>query len=144
MIALALKGEARPKGKPLDKDAHNRLAQKIAENGAVLLKNEGSILPLAETDIVLIGEMARTMRYQGAGSSHINPTMLTTLCDALPAVPFNPGCDEKGNVTEESSPLRQPPPSRQTSPWSAQGCPIFTNPKALTVKRWPCPRATTA
>lgn len=102
VLALALKGEARPKGKPLDKDAHNRLAQKIAENGAVLLKNEGSILPLAETDIVLIGEMARTMRYQGAGSSHINPTMLTTLCDALPAVPFNPGCDEKGNVTEES------------------------------------------
>ena len=102
VIALALKGESRPKGHAFDKDAHNALAQKIAENGAVLLKNEGSILPLETKDIVLIGEMARTMRYQGAGSSHINPTQLTTLCDALPDVPFTAGCDDKGAVTEES------------------------------------------
>ena len=102
VIALALKGESRPKGHAFDKDAHNALAQKIAENGAVLLKNEGGILPLDAGDIALIGEMARTMRYQGAGSSHINPTQLTTLCDALPGVPFAPGCDVKGAVTEES------------------------------------------
>ena len=102
VIALALKGESRPKGHAFDKDAHNALAQKISENGAVLLKNEGGILPLDAGDIALIGEMARTMRYQGAGSSHINPTQLTTLCDALPGVPFAPGCDVKGAVTEES------------------------------------------
>lgn len=102
VIALALKGESRPKGHAFDKDVHNALAQKIAENGAVLLKNEGGILPLDAGDIALIGEMARTMRYQGAGSSHINPTQLTTLCDALPGVPFAPGCDVKGAVTEES------------------------------------------
>ena len=102
VIALALKGESRPKGHAFDKDAHNALAQKIAENGAVLLKNEDGILPLETKDIVLIGEMARTMRYQGAGSSHINPTRLTTLCDALLSVPFAPGCDVKGAVTEES------------------------------------------
>ena len=102
VIALALKGESRPKGHAFDKDAHNALAQKIAENGAVLLKNEGGILPLDAGDIALIGEMARTMRYQGAGSSHINPTQLTTLCDALPGVPFAAGCDVKGAVTEES------------------------------------------
>ena len=102
VIALALKGESRPKGRAFDKDAHNALAQKIAENGAVLLKNEGGILPLETKDIVLIGEMARTMRYQGAGSSHINPTKLTSLCDALPGVPFTAGCDDKGAVTEES------------------------------------------
>lgn len=102
VIALALKGENRPKGRAFDKDAHNALAQKIAENGAVLLKNEGGILPLDAGDIALIGEMARTMRYQGAGSSHINATKLTTLCDALPDVPFAAGCDVKGAVTEES------------------------------------------
>ena len=102
VIALALKGESRPKGHAFDKDAHNALAQKIAENGAVLLKNEGGILPLDAGDIALIGEMARTMRYQGAGSSHINPTKLTSLCDALPDVPFTAGCDAKGEVTEES------------------------------------------
>lgn len=102
VIALALKGESRPKGRAFDKDAHNALAQKIAENGAVLLKNEDDILPLDAGGIALIGEMARTMRYQGAGSSHINPTRLTTLCDAMPGVPFAVGCDVKGTVTEES------------------------------------------
>ena len=102
VIALALKGENRPKGRAFDRDAHNALAQRIAENGAVLLKNEDGILPLETKDIVLIGEMARTMRYQGAGSSHINPTKLTSLCDALPDVPFTAGCDAKGEVTEET------------------------------------------
>lgn len=102
VIALALKGESRPKGRAFDKDAHNALAQKIAENGAVLLKNEDNILPLDAGGIALIGEMARTMRYQGAGSSHINLTQLTTLCDAMPGVPFAAGCDVKGTVTEES------------------------------------------
>lgn len=102
VIALALKGESRPKGRAFDKDTHNALAQKIAENGAVLLKNEDNILPLDVGGIALIGEMARTMRYQGAGSSHINPTQLTTLCDAMPGVPFAAGCDVKGTVTEES------------------------------------------
>lgn len=102
VIALALKGESCPKGRAFDKDAHNALAQKIAENGAVLLKNEDNILPLDAGGIALIGEMARTMRYQGAGSSHINATKLTTLCDALPDVPFAAGCDVKGAVTEGS------------------------------------------
>lgn len=102
VIKLALKGQNRTKGQAFDKEAHNALAQKIAENGAVLLKNEDNILPLDKNDIVLIGEMARTMRYQGAGSSHINPTKLTSLCDALPNVPFAVGCDDKGAVTEKS------------------------------------------
>lgn len=102
VIKLALKGQNRTKGRAFDKEAHNALAQKIAENGAVLLKNENKILPLDKNDIVIIGEMARTMRYQGAGSSHINPTKLTSLCDALPDVPFAVGCDDKGAVTEES------------------------------------------
>ncbi len=102
VIALALKGINRHKGRTFDKEAHNALAQKIAESGAVLLKNDDGILPLDANDIVLIGEMARTMRYQGAGSSHINPTKLTSLCDALPNVPFAEGCDDKGNVTEKS------------------------------------------
>ena len=102
VIALALKGDNRPKNRLFDREAHDALARKIAESGAVLLKNEDGILPVQPEKIALIGEMARTMRYQGAGSSHINPTQLTSLCDALPGVPFAAGCDEKGNVTEES------------------------------------------
>lgn len=101
VIALALKGTSRPKGLAFDANTHNALAQKIAECGAVLLKNEGGLLPLKKENVVLIGEMARTMRYQGAGSSHINPTKLTALCDVWPEVPFVSGCDANGAVTEE-------------------------------------------
>ncbi len=102
VIQLALRGSKRSKGKPFDRISHHNLAQTVAEGGAVLLKNEDHILPLDPADVVLIGEMARTMRYQGAGSSHINPTQLTTLRDAWPQVPFVPGCDENGATTAES------------------------------------------
>lgn len=102
VIALVLKSQTRPKGKPFDREAHHALARRVAESGAVLLKNEDGILPLQAEDAVLIGEMARTMRYQGSGSSHINPTRLISLCEAWPQAPFVPGCDTKGNVTEES------------------------------------------
>lgn len=102
VIALAQKGKTRPKGRPFDQQAHHALARQVAEQGAVLLKNEGDILPLQAADVVLIGEMARTMRYQGSGSSHINPTRLTSLCDVWQEAPFVSGCDDKGNVTEES------------------------------------------
>lgn len=102
VIALALKSQTRPKGKPFDREAHHALARRVAESGAVLLKNEDGVLPLQAEDVVLIGEMARTMRYQGSGSSHINPTRLISLCEAWPQAPFVPGCDTKGNVTEES------------------------------------------
>lgn len=102
VIALALRCAALEKGKPFDVDAHNDTARRVAEGGAVLLKNEDALLPLANAEgAVFIGEMANTMRYQGAGSSHINPTKLITLRDALPDIPFIPCCDAKGDVTEK-------------------------------------------
>ncbi|VXB52632.1 Thermostable beta-glucosidase B [Arthrobacter sp. 9V] len=70
----------------VDFDAHHALAGRIAAEGTVLLSNEGHLLPLsaAEGDtIAVIGEFARTPRYQGAGSSHVNPTRLD---DALTAI----------------------------------------------------------
>ena len=85
----------------IDWDTHHALALKVAEQGAVLLKNEDNILPLAESDMALIGYMAANLRYQGSGSSHINPTKLVNISDALPNVP---GCacgDKLGNVTEQ-------------------------------------------
>jgi len=58
-----------------DVEAHHALARKVAEQGVVLLKNENNILPLAEkTKVVVIGDFAQTPRYQGAGSSLVNPT----------------------------------------------------------------------
>lgn len=58
-----------------DQEEHHQLARKAATEGMVLLKNEDSILPLAkETNIAVIGAFALKPRYQGGGSSHINPT----------------------------------------------------------------------
>lgn len=85
----------------VDWDAHHALAQQVAEQGAVLLKNEENILPLTESDTVLIGHMAGNLRYQGSGSSHINPTKLVSITQALPHVPYAPCGDGLGNVTEE-------------------------------------------
>lgn len=84
----------------IDWDAHHALALKVAEQGAVLLKNEDQILPLEQTDMVLIGHMAANMRYQGSGSSHINPTKLRNITDAMPNVPCCVCGDALGNVTE--------------------------------------------
>ena len=58
-----------------DVEAHHALARKAAEEGIVLLKNESNILPLAEkTKVAVIGDFAKNPRYQGAGSSLVNPT----------------------------------------------------------------------
>jgi len=90
------------KSSPMDLDAHHALAQTVAEQGAVLLKNEDGILPLSSPDMVLIGHMAKEMRYQGTGSSHINPTRLVNLTEAMSGIPFADCCDAQGNVTEDA------------------------------------------
>jgi len=67
-----------------DSQAHHSLARKVVGESAVLLKNEGNILPLqAGIRIALIGEFAKVPRYQGAGSSLINPSQLDNLYDEL-------------------------------------------------------------
>lgn len=68
----------------VDEEAHHALARKAAEQGAVLLKNAGGILPLKEGQrLAVLGNMAEEMRYQGAGSSHVNPTRLSEAGKAL-------------------------------------------------------------
>lgn len=63
---------------------NHELARKIAEDSMVLLKNEGDILPLKkDKKYALIGAFAKTPRYQGGGSSHINPTRVTSITDVL-------------------------------------------------------------
>ena len=68
----------------VDQDAHHDLARRAAARSAVLLKNEGSRLPLAEgTRVAVVGDFAQTPRYQGAGSSAVNPTRLDSVLDVL-------------------------------------------------------------
>lgn len=67
---------AKKQAAPFDADAHHALARECAENSAVLLKNDG-VLPLKEgTEVAVIGDFAFEPRYQGAGSSVVNPTRL--------------------------------------------------------------------
>jgi beta-glucosidase len=82
-----------------DRDAHHALAREVAGRSIVLLKNDG-VLPLATATgrtIAVVGEFARTPRYQGAGSSQIVPTRLDNALDEIRAlagdstVTFAPG-----------------------------------------------------
>lgn len=85
LIDLARKAQERPAASgPLDVAAHNALAREAAGRSIVLLRNEGGILPLRRTaKLAVIGEFARTPRYQGAGSSQINPTRLDNALDEI-------------------------------------------------------------
>ena len=72
--------------KEFDVEAHHALARKAAAETAVLLKNEEGILPLAPgTRVAVLGDMALEPRYQGAGSSVVNPTKLDKPIDCLRA-----------------------------------------------------------
>ncbi len=67
-----------------DKKAHHALARKAASESAVLLKNEDGILPLRSgTRVALIGDFAFEPRYQGAGSSMVNATMLDKMSEMI-------------------------------------------------------------
>lgn len=110
---LRLVGRSRTEpGPEPDADAHHELAREAAAAGAVLLKNDpvgGSpLLPLQpdEADLLVVGELARTPRYQGAGSSQVNPTRLDDALTALRAatgreLPFAAGYTLDGNTFED-------------------------------------------
>ncbi|MEO8094332.1 MAG: glycoside hydrolase family 3 C-terminal domain-containing protein, partial [Pseudolysinimonas sp.] len=75
--------------------AHHALAREAAAESIVLLRNEADLLPLATAQAIgVIGEFARTPRFQGAGSSQVNPTRIDSALDAISAiapVEFAPG-----------------------------------------------------
>jgi beta-glucosidase len=104
-----------------DADAHHALAREIAGRAIVLLKNDGALLPLPAAgesagpgqsgqsvqSIAVLGEFARTPRYQGGGSSHITPTMLDDALTEITAataatVRFAPGYSADGAAADSS------------------------------------------
>jgi beta-glucosidase len=61
----------------IDVDKHHAVARKVAEEAIVLLKNEDAILPLAKNaKVAVLGKFAAEPRFQGGGSSHMNPAQL--------------------------------------------------------------------
>lgn len=72
------------KGKKFDVEAHHEMAQKAAEGSIVLLKNDEKLLPLEKgAKVAVIGDFAQKPRYQGAGSSVVNPTKLVSTLDVI-------------------------------------------------------------
>ncbi|WP_342767485.1 glycoside hydrolase family 3 protein [Calidifontibacter indicus] len=108
VLELVAKAVAAQSDQSFDADADHALAREVATRTAVLLKNDGGVLPLdaaAAADVVVVGEMARTPRYQGAGSSQVNPTRLVSALDALTErgldLPFAPGYRLAGAPQEQ-------------------------------------------
>ena len=103
VIALALKAvETLKEEYKADYKRHHELAVRVAESGAVLLKNDNHLLPLKQGRRILIaGNMAKKVRYQGAGSSHINPVELHEPIEYLKDYDYAQGCDERGDTTDK-------------------------------------------
>jgi len=89
ILNIVFKASETPKGGTFDADAHHALAERIAAEGIILLKNNG-VLPLADPQhIAVIGRSAREAHFQGGGSSHINPTKVSVPYKELQQVAGN-------------------------------------------------------
>ena len=107
-VILSVTGSIKSlEGKPFDMEKHHAMAAKASEQSIVLLKNENDILPLKKgTKVAVIGEFAQKARYQGAGSSVVNPTKLDhTMCVIgnfnLDVAGFEPGYPRSGKGNAE-------------------------------------------
>lgn len=93
-----------------DPEAHHALARQVAGESMVLLKNEDDILPLKRSSkIALIGALAKEPRYQGSGSSQINPTRLEDISEELTRsaganaqIAYAKGYELNGDATNEA------------------------------------------
>ncbi|WP_339316260.1 glycoside hydrolase family 3 C-terminal domain-containing protein [Paenibacillus sp. FSL R10-2734] len=90
------------KSQEIDFKKHHKVAQRAAEESIVLLKNEGKILPLQKgKTVAVIGDFAKEARYQGAGSSIVNPTILDNILDCfgqsgIVNIGYEPGFERYG------------------------------------------------
>ena len=103
VLTVLIEGcEAIGRGRQISADDAHRKAVAAAESSVVLLRNDG-ILPLVDPTqrIAIIGEFADVPRYQGAGSSLVNPTRVSTARHELAAsglriAGYEPGFERLG------------------------------------------------
>ncbi|QRN93024.1 glycoside hydrolase family 3 C-terminal domain-containing protein [Archangium violaceum] len=112
LLAVVLKAsESRRSGARADLEQHHVLARQVAGESIVLLKNEDHLLPVdvgGKKKIALIGAFAKDPRYQGAGSSQVNPTRISNAYDELVAlvggserIGYASGYDSEGVTTAQ-------------------------------------------
>jgi beta-glucosidase len=112
LLAVILEGKDRHRPAIMfDATQHDMLAKRAAGESLVLLKNAGNLLPLAllkTKTLAVIGAFAKMPRYQGAGSSQVNPTRVSTAYDELMklagqdvAIRYAPGYTDEGATTDE-------------------------------------------
>ena len=86
VLTVAAAAAGLPAPTPYDLDGHHALATRIAAEAITLLRNENDLLPLsAGTSVALIGDLADTPRFQGSGSSQVNPTRVESPRELLEA-----------------------------------------------------------
>lgn len=105
VIHLIRRGQL-PTPRPCDFDAHHELARRVAAAGMVLLANDGTLPLRPQARLAVIGAFAEHPRYQGAGSSQVNPTRLDAALDALRMraageVVYHPGYDLRTGATDD-------------------------------------------
>jgi len=106
VVELLQRGRRDGAEHPSDRDEHHRLARTAAAAGSVLLRNEG-VLPLpAGRRVAVVGAFAEQPRYQGAGSSQVNPTRLDDAltewrrrADDVASLVYAPGYDARTGGT---------------------------------------------
>ena len=86
VVNVASASAGLPAPTPYDVDEHHKLATRITSEAITLLRNEDDLLPLsAGTRVALIGDLADTPRFQGSGSSQVNPTRVEAPRELLEA-----------------------------------------------------------
>lgn len=117
VVSLILKAkEGAQAGFCYNMAAHHALARRAAAESSVLLKNENHALPLqAGQSVAVIGAFAKTPRYQGAGSSKINPSQLDNALEELlkqgfaaeyaPGYSLEPGAKADAAMIDEAAAL---------------------------------------
>jgi beta-glucosidase len=112
LLAVVLKAKAFHRvNTTFDPERHDILARRAAAESVVLLKNAGNLLPLNFNEsktVALIGGFAKTPRYQGSGSSQVNPTRISSAYDELAklagknvVLSYSAGFTEEGSTTDE-------------------------------------------
>ena len=105
-LVLDTKAAVEKAPRTFDAAAHHALARRAAAQSIVLLRNEGALLPLKKGEkIAVLGDFARTPRYQGAGSSAVNSIQVDSFLDCLTEsglanVGYAQGFDRQGKADE--------------------------------------------